>query len=248
MEAATQRRLKDLRIKSVFQDNTLRARASTRLKWCYYPIQPLTRSYQLVISLRVLVERASDLGFQKKTVQDYYSPEYMFIESSVKGIGRQRSSYKRHTISNNSGLQKQKLDNVTFYDATSKPVDEAVFVKANDETKGFSLAESIEENNVQQAIDVESTLDNDARDQACELEMKVLVDSNGVIGVGENKNNKGVDKEVQHSIYTLHVLIPFLKRLNDKYIKKKKMEAAIKRRLRDSKNKSDFQDNTLRER
>nr|GEX25108.1 transposase (putative), gypsy type [Tanacetum cinerariifolium] len=89
-----------------------------------------------------------------------------------------------------------------------EPVDKAVFVKVNDETKGFSLAESIEENNafdasssdqpatgleankvvndgdgevkvlnwVQQAIDVESTSDNDTRDQVSELETKVLVD------------------------------------------------------------------------
>nr|GEX37882.1 AIG1-like protein [Tanacetum cinerariifolium] len=85
---------------------------------------------------------------------------------------------------------------------------------------------------VQQAIDVESTSDNDARDQASELETNVLVDGkqddskvvgvaeeqnsdepnvlegNGVIGVGVNENNKGFDKEVHYSIYTLHVLIP----------------------------------------
>ncbi|GKC72269.1 hypothetical protein Tco_1118152 [Tanacetum coccineum] len=125
-----------------------------------------------------------------------------------------------------------------------EPVDEAVFVKVNDETKGFSLAEN-------------STSDNDARDQASELETKVLVDGkqddakvvkvvdvadeqnsdepnvlegNEVIGVGVNENNKRVDKEVQYSVYTLLVLIPFLKRLNDKYIKKKKREAATQRR------------------
>ncbi|GJV76159.1 class II heat shock protein [Tanacetum coccineum] len=43
--------------------------------------------------------------------------------------------------------------------------------------------------------------------------------------------DKGVDKEVQYYVYTLHVLISFLKRLNDKYIKKKKMKAAMQRRL-----------------
>ena len=113
---------------------------------------------------------------------------------------------------------------------------------------------------VQQVIDVESTSDNDARGQASELEMKVLVDGkqddmkvvgvaekqnsdepnvlegNGVIGVGVNENNKGVDKEVQYSVYTLHVLITFLKRLNDKYIKKKKMEAAISKKIMGSRN------------
>ncbi|GKD82178.1 hypothetical protein Tco_1349017, partial [Tanacetum coccineum] len=45
--------------------------------------------------------------------------------------------------------------------------------------------------------------------------------------------DKGVDKEVQYYVYTLHVFIPFLKRLNDKYIKKKKMKAAMQRRLWD---------------
>ncbi|GKB63214.1 retrotransposon-related protein [Tanacetum coccineum] len=108
---------------------------------------------------------------------------------------------------------------------------------------------------VQQSIDVESTYDNDARDQVSELEMKVLVDDkqdeakvvkvvvvaveqninepdmegNGVIGVGVNENKKGV----QYSVSTLHVLILLLKRLNDQYIKKKKMEAAIQRRIWD---------------
>ncbi|GKE44748.1 hypothetical protein Tco_1472032, partial [Tanacetum coccineum] len=106
-----------------------------------------------------------------------------------------------------------------------KPVDEAVFVKVNDETKGFSLAKSIEENNafdatssdqpaaglkannvvidgddevkvlnwVHQAIDVENTSDNDARDQASELETKVLVDGKQddakVVGMAEEQNS-----------------------------------------------------------
>ncbi|GKC70299.1 hypothetical protein Tco_1116182, partial [Tanacetum coccineum] len=43
--------------------------------------------------------------------------------------------------------------------------------------------------------------------------------------------DKVIDKEVQYDVYTLHVLIPFLKRLNDRYIKKKKMKAAMQRRL-----------------
>ncbi|GJZ56787.1 retrotransposon-related protein [Tanacetum coccineum] len=107
---------------------------------------------------------------------------------------------------------------------------------------------------VRQAIDAESTSDNDAQDQASEIETKMLVEGkqdeakvvvvadeqnsdepdvlegNGVIG---NENNKGVDKEVQYYVYTLHVLIPFLKHVNDKYIKKKKMKAAMQRRLWD---------------
>ncbi|GJU18224.1 hypothetical protein Tco_1146190 [Tanacetum coccineum] len=105
---------------------------------------------------------------------------------------------------------------------------------------------------------VEITSNNDARDQASEVEMKVLVDGkqddakvvkvlgvaveqnndkpnvlegNEVIGVGENKINKWVDKEVQYYISTLHVLIMLLKRFNDKNIKKKKMNAEIQRRI-----------------
>ncbi|GJS52366.1 hypothetical protein Tco_0625728 [Tanacetum coccineum] len=107
---------------------------------------------------------------------------------------------------------------------------------------------------VHQSIDVESAYDNDARDQVSESEMKVLADGkqdevkvvkvvvvaveqnidepdvlegNGVIGVGVN--NEGV----QYSVSALHVLILLLKRLNDRYIKKKKMEAAIQRRIWD---------------
>ncbi|GJW07226.1 uncharacterized protein Tco_1569649 [Tanacetum coccineum] len=58
-----------------------------------------------------------------------------------------------------------------------------------------------------------------------------VLKGNRVIGVGVNENNKWVDKEVQYSVYTQHVLIPFLKLLDDKHIKKKKMKAAIQRRL-----------------
>nr|GEV80607.1 retrotransposon-related protein [Tanacetum cinerariifolium] len=73
-----------------------------------------------------------------------------------------------------------------------------------------------------------------------------VLEGNEVIGVGINENNKCVNKEVQYYVYTLHVLISFLKRFNDKYIKKKKMKAAIQRRLWDPEIKSDFKDNTLR--
>nr|GEV13010.1 cytochrome P450 [Tanacetum cinerariifolium] len=101
----------------------------------------------------------------------------------------------------------------------------------------------------------ESTFDNDARDQVSELKMNVLVngkqdeakvvkvvvvaveqninepdvEANEVIGVGVNENNKGV----QYSVSTLHVLILLLERLNDQYIKKKKMKVAIRRRIWD---------------
>nr|GEW91353.1 AIG1-like protein [Tanacetum cinerariifolium] len=57
------------------------------------------------------------------------------------------SSYSNKTSSNNSGLQNQNLITSHFTMPRQEPVDKAVFVKVNDETKGFSLAESIEENN-----------------------------------------------------------------------------------------------------
>ncbi|GJW73091.1 retrotransposon-related protein [Tanacetum coccineum] len=105
---------------------------------------------------------------------------------------------------------------------------------------------------VHQSINVESAYDNDARDQVSESKMKVLADGkqdevkvvkvvvvaveqnidepdvlegNEVIGVGVN--NEGV----QYSVSALHVLILLLKRLNDRHIKKKKMKAAIQRRI-----------------
>nr|GEX64002.1 zinc knuckle CX2CX4HX4C [Tanacetum cinerariifolium] len=59
---------------------------------------------------------------------------------------------------------------------------------------------------------------------------------------------KRVDKEVQYYVYTLHVLIPFLKRLNDMYIKKKKMNVAMQRRLWDPEINIIFLDITLRTR
>ncbi|GKD97336.1 hypothetical protein Tco_1381233 [Tanacetum coccineum] len=148
------------------------------------------------------------------------------------------SFFSNKTSSNNSGLQNQNLTTSRFTMRHKEPIDKDVFVK--------------------QAIDVESTSDNDARDQASEVETKVLVDGeqdyvkgvkvvgvadeqnseephvlegNVVIGVRVNENSKEIDKEVQYSIYTLHVFIQLLKRLNDKHIKKKKMEAAIQRRL-----------------
>ncbi|GKD03550.1 hypothetical protein Tco_1178524, partial [Tanacetum coccineum] len=58
-----------------------------------------------------------------------------------------------------------------------------------------------------------------------------VLEGNGVIGVGANESNKGVDEEVQYPVYTLRVLIPLLKRLNDKYIKKKKIRDEIQRRI-----------------
>ncbi|GKB09905.1 hypothetical protein Tco_0843828 [Tanacetum coccineum] len=58
------------------------------------------------------------------------------------------SSFSNKTSSNNSGLQNQNLTTSRFTMPRQELVDEVVFVKVNDETKEFSLAESIEENNV----------------------------------------------------------------------------------------------------
>ncbi|GKA05806.1 hypothetical protein Tco_0684926 [Tanacetum coccineum] len=72
----------------------------------------------------------------------------------------------------------------------------------------------LEESILHTSDKVEITSDNDAR-----------------MCFGVNEINKWVDKEVQYSVSTLHVLIPLLKRLNDKHIKKKKMKAEIQKRI-----------------
>ncbi|GKD12272.1 retrotransposon-related protein, partial [Tanacetum coccineum] len=161
-----------------------------------------------------------------------------------------------------AGLEANKVVNDGDDSESSGPVTSTSDSKSLGEVKVLNW--------VHQSIDVESTYDNDARDQVSELEMKVLVDGNqdeakvvkvmvvaveqnidepdvegnGVIGVGVNENNKGV----QYSVSTLHVLILLLERLNDQYIKKKKMEAAILKRISDPEIKIIFLDNTLRTR
>nr|GEW60252.1 AIG1-like protein [Tanacetum cinerariifolium] len=158
-------------------------------------------------------------------------------------------------LSNNNGLQNQNLTTPRFTMPRQEPIDEAVFVKMNDETKGFSLAESIEENNAFDAtlsdqptagLEANKVVNNDdgevlvdgkqddakvvgVADEQNSDEPNVL-EGNGVIVVGVNKNNKGFDKEVQYSVYTQYLIL-FLKRLNDKYIKKEKIEAEIQRRI-----------------
>ncbi|GJT52186.1 hypothetical protein Tco_0978343 [Tanacetum coccineum] len=72
-------------------------RASTRLKWCPIPIQPRTWSYQLVLSLRALIERAFDpegndpdaeyalyRPLQRGTVAEYHN-EFGMLISRVTG-------------------------------------------------------------------------------------------------------------------------------------------------------------------
>nr|GFA24728.1 harbinger transposase-derived nuclease domain-containing protein [Tanacetum cinerariifolium] len=152
----------------------------------------------------------------------------------------------------------EKTINETAYTITSlqskvASLDEKGSLDANEEIKKDHTRVHELEKQVQQSIDVESTYDNDAQDQVSKLEMKVLVDGkqdeakvvklvvvavkqnidkpyvegNGVKGVGVHKNNKGV----QYSVSTPHALILHLERLNDQYIKKKKIEAAIQRRI-----------------
>ncbi|GJY63349.1 hypothetical protein Tco_0464809, partial [Tanacetum coccineum] len=55
-----QRLVKDAKIQRRIWDPGIK-RARTRLKWCYYPDTTQTGSYQLVLSLRALVERVSNL-------------------------------------------------------------------------------------------------------------------------------------------------------------------------------------------
>ncbi|GJW16514.1 luminal binding protein 5 [Tanacetum coccineum] len=92
--------------------------ASTRLKWCPILIQPQTGSYQLVLSLRVLIERAFNLGFKKKlllirvlftytvnrsyysrgTVYWYYSHKKMFFELLFAGVLFMASGGSDHDV------------------------------------------------------------------------------------------------------------------------------------------------------
>ncbi|GJS31643.1 hypothetical protein Tco_0492263 [Tanacetum coccineum] len=109
-----------------------------------------------------------------------------------------------------AGLEANKVVNDGDDSESSGPVTPTSDSKSLGEVKVLNW--------VQQSIHIESTYDNDARDQVSELEMKVLVDGkqdeakvvkvvvvaveqnidepnvegNGVIGVGVNENNKGV--------------------------------------------------------
>ncbi|GJX62434.1 hypothetical protein Tco_0295334 [Tanacetum coccineum] len=78
-----------------------------------------------------------------------------------------------------------------------------------------------------------------------ELETKVLVDGKQddvkVVGVAGHQNSDEPNVLKGNGVIGVG-------RLNDKYIKKKKMEAVIQRRLWDPRIKSVFQDNTLRAR
>nr|GEX67618.1 ubiquitin-60S ribosomal protein L40 [Tanacetum cinerariifolium] len=89
---------------------------------------------------------------------------------------------------------------------------------------------------------------NDARDQASELETKVLVDGKQddakvvkVVGLADEQNSDEPNVLGGNGVIGVG-------RFNDKYIKKKNIEAAIQRRLWDPEIKSVFQDNTLRAR
>ncbi|GJY45105.1 hypothetical protein Tco_0433318 [Tanacetum coccineum] len=142
----------------------------------------------------------------------------------------------------------------TFYISGLKPALQCALLRSNPSTLGEAFFKArftearFEDERSTIAIAKTNDLNTGVHVQDLELETKVLVDGkqddakvvgvaghqnsdepnvlkgNGVTGVGVNENNKWVDKEVQYSVYTLHVLIPFFKRLNDKYIKKKKDE------------------------
>ncbi|GKD51286.1 hypothetical protein Tco_1280262 [Tanacetum coccineum] len=112
---------------------------------------------------------------------------------------------------------------------------------ADEDSSAIDGVFNIGESNVE-SIEVRSKFGEFSENKAS-LE-EVVVGGGKVLGVGEDDDlcnaatdgvliDKGVDKEVQYDVYTVHVLIPFLKRLNDQYIKKKKMKASMQRRLWD---------------
>ncbi|GJU22309.1 hypothetical protein Tco_1155651 [Tanacetum coccineum] len=137
------------------------------------------------------------------------------------------SSFSNKTSSNNSGLQNQNLTTSRFTMPCQEPVDEVVFVKVNDETKGFSVAESIEENN---AFDVTSS------DQPA-----AGLEANKVVNDGDdewmvNKDDANVVKVVgvaDEQISDEPNVLEGNGVIGVGYIKKKKMKAAIQRRLWD---------------
>nr|GEY68870.1 harbinger transposase-derived nuclease domain-containing protein [Tanacetum cinerariifolium] len=67
-----------------------------------------------------------------------------------------------------------------------------------------------------------------------------VLEGNGVIGGGVNKNYKGVDKEFQYSVYTLHVLISFLEHLNDQLHKEEKYGGCNSKKIMGSWNQDFF--------
>nr|GEZ24746.1 hypothetical protein [Tanacetum cinerariifolium] len=95
--------------------------ASTRLKWCPIPIQPLTGSYQLVLSLRALVERVFDLGSKKVTVH-------------------------RSTIHAHCSLRISENLLKAFYISGHKPTLQCALLRSNPTTlsEAFSLARAME--------------------------------------------------------------------------------------------------------
>ncbi|GJT04278.1 hypothetical protein Tco_0838740 [Tanacetum coccineum] len=146
----------------------------------------------------------------------------------------------------------QEIENIK--DEEGKNVEDHQVFERDDNTNNADVG-YIEDEPGFLAHEIDYPNDNDARDQASELETKVLEDGkqddmkvmgvtdeqnngkpnvlegNTVIGVGVNKINKCFDKEVQYVVSTLHVFIPLLKPFNDKHIKKIKMKVGIQRRI-----------------
>ncbi|GJV74073.1 hypothetical protein Tco_1494068, partial [Tanacetum coccineum] len=158
--------------------------ASTRLKWCPIPIQPLTGSYQLSYCSRNNVHR-------------YYSSKKIVLRviirgRTVNGIERQRLGHGKCTIKALANGLKPALQiellrarPTTLVEAFSlSRTTEARFederttttiVNPNDLNIAI-LDQVLEESILHTSDKVEITSDNDARDQASEVEMKVLVD------------------------------------------------------------------------
>nr|GEZ25474.1 protein kinase, catalytic domain-containing protein [Tanacetum cinerariifolium] len=130
----------------------------------------------------------------------------------------QRSfSLSNKTSSNNGKLQNQNLAKSRFTMPRQEPIDEVVFVKVNDETKGFSLEEIIEEKNAFNLLQVVTRwLDWKL---TSELERKGLVDG--------NQDDAKVVVWLMSKTVTSQTC---WKGLNDKYLKMKKREVEIQRR------------------
>ncbi|GJX78349.1 putative ABC transporter C family member 15 [Tanacetum coccineum] len=178
--------------------------------------------------------------------------EALFGDKNNQAVDTNDGDQEDTNVKNKQEVKKadgQEIENVK--DEERKNVEDHQVFEGNDNTNNDDIG-YIEDELGFLAHKINYPNDNDARDQASELETKVLEDGkqddvkvvgvtdepnndepkvlegNGVIGVGENEINKWVDKEVQYVVSTLHFFIPLLKRFNDKHIKKKKMKKMLK--------------------
>nr|GEV47101.1 hypothetical protein [Tanacetum cinerariifolium] len=183
-------------------------RSLRTLKVVPYPDTTQTRSDQLVLSLRALVERASDLRIKKDFVHRGYCSSSIdsFIalmdenticlwlkdyQDAMENLAQQQAAafqalfdILRAELKATRGLlQNRQGAGVIKRELVSKPTTlgdvfslaRTIEARFDDQVAPVSGTPAILEGN-KQAIDVESTTDNNARDQASELETKLLVD------------------------------------------------------------------------